>query len=85
VDGPVVTIENRDQLVMPATLRVTFDDKTTRDIRVPVETWQQHKSFDVTVPGGRKIVTATIDPDHVIPDRDRSNNSWPVAAASKGG
>jgi len=85
VDGSVVTIENRDQLVMPATLRVTFDDKSTSDIRVPVETWQQHKSFDLTVPGGRKIVAATIDPDHVIPDRDRSNNSWPVAAAGKGG
>jgi hypothetical protein len=77
VAGAVVTIENRDQLVMPATLRVTFDDKTTRDIRIPVETWQQHTSFDVTVPGNRKIVGAVIDPDHKVPDRDRSNNGWP--------
>ncbi|KJV33162.1 M1 family metallopeptidase [Luteibacter yeojuensis] len=77
VAGSVVTIENRDQLVMPATLRVTFDDKTTRDIRIPVETWQQHKSFDLTVPGNRKIVGAVIDPDHKVPDRDRSNNGWP--------
>ncbi|WP_448098168.1 M1 family metallopeptidase [Luteibacter yeojuensis] len=77
VDGSSVTVENRDQLVMPATLRVTFDDKTTRDIRIPVETWQQHKSFEVTVPGGRKVVRAQIDPDHAIPDRDRSNDTWP--------
>jgi hypothetical protein len=77
VDGSTVTVENLDQLVLPATLRVTLDDKTTRDIRVPVETWQQHKSFDVVVAGGHKVVAATIDPDHVIPDRDRSNNSWP--------
>lgn len=77
VDGQVVTIENRDQLVMPATLRVTFDDKTTKDIRIPVETWQQHKSFDVAVPGSHKIVAAVIDPDHKVPDRDRSNNGWP--------
>lgn len=77
VDGSSVTVENRDQLVMPATLRVTFDDKTTRDIRVPVETWQQHKSFEVSVPGGRKVVRAQIDPDHAIPDRDRSNDTWP--------
>lgn len=77
VEGSNVTVENRDQLVMPATLRVTFDDKTTRDIRVPVETWQQHKSFDVSVPGGRKVVRAQIDPDHAIPDRDRSNDTWP--------
>ena len=77
IDGSSVTVENLDQLVMPATLRVTFDDKSTRDIRVPVETWQQHRSFDVSVPGDRRIVRAEIDPDHVIPDRDRSNNAWP--------
>jgi hypothetical protein len=84
VEGATVTIENRDQLVMPATLRVTFDDKSTKDIRVPVETWQQHTSFDVTVPGSHKIVGAVIDPGHVLPDRNRSNNAWPSAAPSKG-
>jgi aminopeptidase N len=77
IDGSSVTVENLDRLVMPATLRVTFDDKSTRDIRVPVETWQQHRSFHVSVPGDRRIVRAEIDPDHVIPDRDRSNNAWP--------
>jgi hypothetical protein len=77
VAGSLVTVSNLDQLVMPATLRVTFDDKSTRDIRVPVETWQQHTSFDVDVPGGRRIVRAEIDPDHRIPDRDRANNAWP--------
>lgn len=77
VDGSVVTVANLDQLVMPATLRVTLDDKSTRDIRVPVETWQQHKRFDIEVPGGRKVVRAEIDPDHKIPDRDRGNNRWP--------
>lgn len=77
VDGSVVTVSNLDQLVMPATLRVTLDDKSTRDIRVPVETWQQHKRFDIDVPGGRKVVRAEIDPDHKIPDRDRGNNRWP--------
>ncbi|KAF1006447.1 MAG: hypothetical protein GAK28_02465 [Luteibacter sp.] len=77
VDGNTVTVENRDQLVMPATLRVTFDDKSTRDIRIPVETWQQHTSFGVVVPGKGRIVAATIDPDHRIPDRDRSNDTWP--------
>lgn len=77
VDGNTVTVENRDQLVMPATLRVTFDDKSTRDVRIPVETWQQHTSFGVVVPGKGRIVAATIDPDHRIPDRDRSNDTWP--------
>ncbi|SDF65419.1 M1 family metallopeptidase [Dyella sp. 333MFSha] len=77
VDGAKVTIANLDGLVMPSTLRVTFEDKTTRDIRIPVETWQQHTAFDVTVPGQKRIVGAVIDPDHALPDRDRSNNVWP--------
>jgi len=77
IDGSVVTVSNLDPLVMPATLRVTLDDNSTRDIRVPVETWQQHKRFDIAVPGGRKVVRAEIDPDHKIPDRDRGNNRWP--------
>ncbi|HEY4293399.1 M1 family metallopeptidase [Luteibacter sp.] len=77
VEGTMVTVSNLDQLVMPATLRITFDDKSTRDIRIPVETWQQHESFDVDVPGSRKIVRAEIDADHKIPDRDRGNNGWP--------
>ncbi|SKB62269.1 M1 family metallopeptidase [Luteibacter sp. 22Crub2.1] len=77
VDGAKVTIANLDRLVMPSTLRVTFEDKTTRDIRIPVETWQQHTAFDVTVPGQKRIVSAVIDPDHALPDRDRSNNVWP--------
>ena len=85
VDGATVTVENRDRLVMPATLRITFDDRSTRTIRVPVETWQQHTSFNVTVPGGHAIVGATIDPDHVLPDRDRSNNSWPASTSARGG
>lgn len=77
IDGSTVTVANLDRLPMPATLRVTFDDKSTRDIRIPVETWQQHTSFDVPVPGGKHVASATIDPDHRVPDRDRSNNSWP--------
>jgi len=77
VAGTKVTLANLDRLVMPATLRVTFADRSTRDIRIPVETWQQHTTFEVTLPGTKAIVRAVIDPDHALPDRDRINNTWP--------
>jgi hypothetical protein len=64
--------------VMPATLQVTYDDGTSSRVRVPVETWMQHHHFDVIVPGSKPVVAATIDPDQVIPDVDRSNNSYRV-------
>lgn len=75
VKGQTVTVENRDKLVMPATLRVTYTDGRTRDIRLPVETWQQHVSFNVDA--GAPVRSAVVDPDHVLPDRDRGNNGWP--------
>lgn len=73
--GSLVTVENRDPMVMPATLRVTFADGSKRDIALPAETWIRKASTDVYVPGPQPVVRAEIDPDHKLPDRDRSNNA----------
>ena len=80
--GARVTVENRGQLVLPATLRVTFQDGTRRDIRVPVETWMQSGSHVFTIDAASPVVEAVIDPDHRIPDRDRTNNSQRRAPAA---
>jgi hypothetical protein len=77
--GVDVTVENRDQLVLPATLRVAWADGTHADVRVPVETWMQQGAHVFHLDGASgspgEVVTATIDPDHRLPDRDRSNNA----------
>jgi hypothetical protein len=72
--GVDVTVENRDQLVLPATLRVAYADGTHADIRVPVETWMQRGSHIFHFDSTGEAVSATVDPDHRLPDRDRSNN-----------
>lgn len=74
--GALVTVANLDKLAMPALLRVTFADGSVADINVPVETWMQHTRYDVAVPGGKRITSATIDPDHVLPDGNRDNNEF---------
>jgi aminopeptidase N len=71
--GSLVRVESRDRLVMPATLRVTFADGMTRDIRLTAETWIRSAATDVPVAG--TVVRAELDPMHVIPDRDRGDNS----------
>jgi hypothetical protein len=53
---------------------VTFADRTTRDIRLPAETWIRQQSTNVPVVSATPIIRAELDPDHKIPDRDRSNN-----------
>ena len=73
-DGtPLVRVAARDKLVMPATLRVTYADGRTSDVRLPAETWIRQASTAVPVPSGT-VVKAELDPDHKLPDRDRSNN-----------
>jgi hypothetical protein len=66
-------VEARDKLVMPATLRITYADGRTRDVALPAETWIRQGSVAVAVSPG-EVRSAEIDPDHALPDRDRSNN-----------
>ena len=73
--GTLVTVEARDPLIMPVTLRVQYADGSQRDLRLPAETWIRKKAIDVYVAGSLPVVSATLDPDHLIPDRDRSNNT----------
>ena len=74
--GALVTVAAKDKLVMPATLRVAFADGSSKDIRLPAETWIRQAATAVPVGGTSAVVRATIDPDHQLPDKDRSNNSY---------
>jgi hypothetical protein len=74
--GALVTVAAKDKLVMPATLRVTFADGSSEDIRLPAETWIRQAATQVPVGGTARVVSAVIDPDHRIPDKDRTNNSY---------
>jgi hypothetical protein len=64
--------------VLPNTLRVSYDDGSTQDVRIPVETWQQHRDYAVRVAGTRKVKSATLDPAHALPEADRSNDTLQV-------
>lgn len=74
--GADVTVANLDKLVLPATLEAIYDDGSKQEVRVPWETWQQHRSFVIHVDGARKLKSVTIDPSHVLPDVDRGNNTF---------
>ncbi len=75
IDGQTVTITNRGQLVLPTTVEATFTDGTKERVKLPVETWLSKKSYTWTLDSKTPIATVTADPDHVLPDDDRSNNS----------
>ncbi|TLU72024.1 M1 family metallopeptidase [Lichenicoccus roseus] len=69
-----VTLVSKGGLVMPATLRIDYADGSSRRMRLPAELWQQGSPVTVGVAGAARIVGVTIDPDHVLPDVDRSDN-----------
>jgi hypothetical protein len=73
--GADVVVENRDKLVLPATLRVTFADGSHLDRRAPVETWLQQRSHAFRFDGRGAVVSAEIDPDRRLPDSHRDDNS----------
>jgi hypothetical protein len=72
--GSLVTVQSLDRMVMPATLRVTFADGKSRDVRLPAETWIRQASTNVPVISDSPVVKAVLDPDHKLPDKDRKNN-----------
>jgi hypothetical protein len=76
IDSDHITVANKGQLVFPATVEVTYNDGSKARFRVPVEAWESKGELVWT--GDKPITSATVDPDHVLPDDDRSNNTFPV-------
>ncbi len=76
IAGNTVTIANNGQLVLPTTVEVRYTDGTSTRWKLPVETWESKGTMSWT--GEKPIASAVIDPDKVLPDDDRSNNSMEV-------
>ena len=75
IDGAAFTILNKGQLVLPATVEVKFKDGTTERTQLPVETWLSKGEYVWSSDDKKPIASVVIDPDHKLPDDDRSNNS----------
>ena len=74
--GVVITVENLDKMPMPIVLEVkTKSGKATR-VNLPVEIWQRNKDWSFKHNSTEEIESITLDPDHVFPDYNDSNNVW---------
>jgi hypothetical protein len=72
--GALVTFENLDRLVLPASVQIDFKDGSHKRIRLPAETWLLKSVATLPIDSTQPVVTVTVDPDHVLPDKDRTNN-----------
>jgi hypothetical protein len=76
VNGAIVTIQNRGKLPMPVVVEIKEIDGKTARVNLPVEVWQRGSEWKFFYPSTRKIESATIDPDRMLPDANESNNVW---------
>ena len=76
--GTQIVVGAHDKLILPATLRVDFADGTHEDVRLEADSFIRYPTATVFIDPGKTVTDATIDPDHRIPDKDRSNNTLKV-------
>ncbi len=74
--GALITIENRDQMVMPVTVEVKESNGKTGRIDLPVEIWERGGLFTFRYNSTSRIDSVIVDPDEVLPDVDAANNVW---------
>ncbi|MGH7620652.1 MAG: M1 family metallopeptidase [Gemmatimonadaceae bacterium] len=73
----VVTIEDRGLAPMPILLAVTRADGKVERLTIPADVWLHGATRYVFSLDATPAITAIeIDPEHVFPDVDRSNNVW---------
>jgi hypothetical protein len=77
--GVTITLANLDRMAMPAVLELVWKDGSRQRVKLPVETWLQSGVRVLHFPSAQALVSATIDPDRVLPDEDRGNNAWKAA------
>lgn len=77
--GALITIENFEKMVMPVIMDIkTKSGKITR-LKLPVEIWQKNKDWTFKHNSAEEIDSVVLDPDHVFPDSNESNNTWKSA------
>ncbi|HEX6965067.1 MAG TPA: M1 family metallopeptidase [Gemmatimonadaceae bacterium] len=77
-DRVAIRYENNDRGVLPILVRFTFTDGTTKDFSYPAEVWSmnthdyvRHYAFPA-----RTVARIDLDPDSLLVDDDRGNNTW---------
>lgn len=74
--GALISIENADQMAMPVIVEYTTASGKTARKTLPVEIWQNNNTWILKVYTKEALSKVVIDPDHVFPDVDDSNNTW---------
>jgi hypothetical protein len=73
--GAFITIENLKEMVMPVTVKIIEQNGQTQIVNLPVEVWQRGAKWTFKCHTTSKINKVILDPDNLLPDVDRGNNT----------
>jgi aminopeptidase N len=72
-----VVLMNRREMVMPAELKLYYEDGSNEARKLPVEIWLLGSRHSMTIEtGAKRLVGLELDPRRVMPDVERRNNRW---------
>ncbi len=76
--APVVVIEDRGFVPMPAVVRIETTRGGTIERAVPVETWLSGANrTEIALPASvGEVIRVEIDPELLFPDARRADNVW---------
>ncbi|MBS1661827.1 MAG: M1 family metallopeptidase [Bacteroidetes bacterium] len=74
--GALITIENKGKMIMPVIVSVTQSNGGTGTTVLPVEIWRRGGTWTFKYASVSKIEKVVLDPEKVLPDVERGNNSW---------
>jgi hypothetical protein len=77
--GVIISIENFEKMAMPVILDIKTKSGNVTRVKLPVEVWQKNIDWSFKHNSTEEIESITIDPDHVFPDSNESNNIWTSA------
>ena len=71
-----VSVKHNTDLLLPIEMQIVYADGSSTLQRVPVEAFFKQDYVVVATSEDTDIVEITIDPNLILPDIDRSNNTW---------
>jgi len=73
--GSLITIANNEGMALPVTVEVKEDNGKVSRINLPAEVWQRGGEWTFAFKSASRLVYATVNPDHVLPDINPGNNA----------
>ena len=71
-----IHLRRATSIPFPVIMRLKLDDRSTTDIRLPVEIWTRTDRYVATIPVRRAVVGVRLWPDPSVPDVNSANDVW---------